>query len=388
MSIWNVVMLSISLEAGTLSDDTSSPYSVGSDFLEITDPSVFKTKWQEAGCCHNETCIIHMDPSPPMLPANLSRSPPSASMFVYGQQFNHEDTRRLDDVGSSSTGTPSPPTGASSSTDLFRYQYEHAEHFFAEFRSTSFCTDISWSDDDQVICENEFVACNSRGFDVSGENGRQTYCDFALPEDDTEYPLVLVKVGRLVGIEAVAVFTNDDGSTTRCVTDEASNLNAAPDNVTRSNAYGVFAPSVDDAPATTTSTYYFSSTGESLNYMCRDTECSTVLTIDAVPRDVIQDGSIGGNPTDIEAISETRPTDETVTAAIRLRSGVISRNISSVDILWDTTYGAVFERVGTSPPFCTVSPYAINMQIRVNNTDTRGDSVDVTSRQVASPPPP
>ena len=96
--------------------------------------------------------------------------------------------------------------------------------------------------------------------------------------------------------------------------------------------------------------------------MCRNSNCSETLSIPPFTTDPLVNGTIGGNPTDIVAYSDWGPNDNFVGAIIKLKKGALTRSTTSLDILWDTSYGAIFERVRQ---VCTVSSYAINIKIDV-----------------------
>ena len=143
--------------------------------------------------------------------------------------------------------------------------------------------------------------------------------------------------------------------------DENSNLDGPSANITRSNALGIFSPTANGKVkniSTMSSVYFYSSIGENTQYLCRNSNCSKALSIPPFSVDPLVDGTIGGNPTDIVEFSDFSPTDSFVSAIIEFRNGALTKNTTSLNILWETSYGAIFERVRQ---VCTVSSYSINL---------------------------
>ena len=62
------------------------------------------------------------------------------------------------------------------------------------------------------------------------------------------------------------------------------------------------------------------------------------------------------------AIAATLPGDDVVSAMLQLPNGSLTSSVTSIRLVWDTTYGAVFEYYDGG---CTVAPYAINLRVMV-----------------------
>ena len=235
-----------------------------------------------------------------------------------------------------------------------------ADNYIATFESSSFCTSFTKSNG-QLVCENELVVCQNITLDVTLAN-EQPYCNFSLPDDGNNYTFLLGHFNRNVRLNS-SVYWSSHNET--CYSDERSSLDGASANITQSNALGMFSPTADgDASslATMSSVYFYSSIGENAQYLCRNSNCSEALSIPAFARDPLKNGTIGGNPTDIVDISDFGPTDTSVGVMIQFRTGALTQNTTSLNIRWDTTYGAIFERVRGA---CTVSSYAINIRVKV-----------------------
>ena len=194
---------------------------------------------------------------------------------------------------------------------------------------------------------------------VKGSN--YNYCKLTLPQK-FEYRYAIGAFRRNVTIKAQSYFQDDNQT---CYTDSDSDLRGSEpsSHVAYSNALGMFSPSVNGSVASPTdaNVYFYSNSGEPAQYLCRNINCSVSLSIPPFPYDPIvfsEDGNtIGGNPTDVVAFADVNPLDSVVAAAVQLRGG-LSEKTKSIMIEWDTTYGAIFERVQC---ICTVSSYAINL---------------------------
>lgn len=238
-----------------------------------------------------------------------------------------------------------------------------AENYIVTFESSSFCTNYS-KINGQLVCENELNVCQKMTFDVTLAN-KQPYCNFSLPDNDKEYTYLLGHFNRNVLLKSSVYWKDFSSIDETCYTDENSNLDGATANITRSNALGIFAPTANGEVkniSTMSSVYFYSSIGENTQYLCRNSNCSKALSIPPFPVDPLVDGTIGGNPTDIVEFSDFSPTDSFVSAIVKFRNGALTKNTTSLNILWDISYGAIFERVRQ---VCTVSSYAINLQIDV-----------------------
>ena len=303
----------------------------------------------------SSACQSPFPPSPPP-PSPLSPRLPLAEMTLttVRNDGNLEQVRRRtqqqDDITCNQLQMATPP----------------ALNYIATFESTSFCTNYSIdASTGHLQCENEFAGCDNRTFDAASVTDMEAYCSFAVPSDDVEYPYLYVRVNRHVQLRAMTeASTFETGMT--CVTDAASGLSQAQ-NATLSNALGVFARTVaadaGDPQAELTSAYFYSST-EATQYLCRNRNCSEALRLPvACPRSALDPGvTFGGLPTDIVAIAATLPGDDVVSAMLQLPNGSLTSSVTSIRLVWDTTYGAVFEYYDGG---CTVAPYAINLRVMV-----------------------
>lgn len=288
-------------------------------------------------------------PSPPPRPAGLSLV--EMTLTTVREEDLEQGRRRMqqqDDIACNQLQMATPS----------------ALNYIATFESTSFCTNYSVdASTGHLQCDNEFAGCDNRTFDAASVTDAEAYCSFAVPGDDVEYPYLYVRVNRNVQLSAMTdASTFESGMV--CVTDAASDLSQAQ-SATLSNALGVFAPTVaaDAGAPDLTSAYFYSST-EPTQYLCRNRNCSEALRLPvACPRSALDPGAtFGGLPTDIVAIAATLPDDNVVSAMLQLPNGSLTSNVTSITLVWDTTYGAVFEYYNGG---CTVAPYAINLRVVV-----------------------
>ena len=209
-----------------------------------------------------------------------------------------------------------------------------------------------------IICRGEVVACNSITLDVTKAQDLR-FCDAFLTHEELtrSYRYVLGTFDRHVRIKANTSFSNN----ITCYTDENSSLNGT-DNITLSNAIGVYAPHVNLTKffnSTIANVYFYSSVDEKYLYLCRNFDCSESIPVEPFGTDQIINGTIGGNPTDVKAIGDIRPNDDYIQAIVEI-NGTINNNTKQVNVDWDISYGAIFEMVSD---LCTVSSYAINIKV-------------------------